>query len=100
MKALVGSEPSLRLLRSIPSFQVEEVDSGCCGMAGSFGFEKEHYDLSMAIAERRLVPAVRALPSEASVIAAGVSCRQQILHATGRQPLHPAEVLQQALISS
>ncbi|OFW11270.1 MAG: hypothetical protein A3G20_08415 [Acidobacteria bacterium RIFCSPLOWO2_12_FULL_59_11] len=98
LKALVGSEPSLRLLRAIPELQVEEVDSGCCGMAGAFGFEKKHYDISLALAERRLAPAVRALPSDALVIAPGVSCRQQILHTTGRQPLHPAEVLQQALV--
>ncbi|MBI4478938.1 MAG: FAD-binding protein [Acidobacteria bacterium] len=98
LKALVGSEPSLRLLRAIPGLQVEEVDSGCCGMAGAFGFEKEHYEISMALAERRLAPAVRALPSDSLVIASGVSCRQQILHTTGRQPLHPAEVLQQSLV--
>ena len=97
LKALVGSEPSLRLLRSIPGFEVKEVDSGCCGMAGSFGFEKEHYDFSMAVAETKLLPAVRALPQDAMVVAAGVSCRQQILHATSRQPLHPAEVCERAL---
>ena len=97
LKALVGSEPSLRLLRAIPELQVEEVDSGCCGMAGSFGFEKEHYDISLAIAERRLAPAVRVLPPDALVIAPGVSCRQQILHTTGRQALHPAEVVGYAL---
>ncbi|MBI4460546.1 MAG: FAD-binding oxidoreductase, partial [Acidobacteria bacterium] len=97
LKALVGSEPSLRLLRAISELQVEEVDSGCCGMAGAFGFEKEHYEISMALAERRLAPAVRSLPSDALVIASGVSCRQQIAHTTGRQPLHPAEVLKLAL---
>ena len=97
MKALVGSEPSLRLLRSIPGLDVTEVDSGCCGMAGSFGFEKEHYDISLAIAEQRLAPAVRALPPDGLVIASGVSCRQQIAHLTAREPLHPAEVLQQTL---
>jgi Fe-S oxidoreductase len=97
LKALVGTAPSMRLLRSIPQLQVQEVDSGCCGMAGSFGFEKEHYDISMALAERRLAPAVRALSPEALVIASGVSCRQQIGHTTGRRPLHPAEVLQLAL---
>jgi Fe-S oxidoreductase len=77
--------------------KVEEVDSGCCGMAGSFGFEREHYDLSLALAERRLAPAVRALPPDALIIAPGVSCRQQIEHTTGRRPLHPAEVMSQAL---
>jgi Fe-S oxidoreductase len=97
LKALVGSGPSLSLLRRIPGLQVEEVDSGCCGMAGSFGFEKEHYDISIQIAERRLAPAVRSLPSDAFVVAGGVSCRQQIAHTTGRQPLHPAETLERAL---
>ena len=76
------------------------MDSGCCGMAGAFGFEKEHYDFSMAVAETKLLPAVRSLAPDAMVVAAGVSCRQQILHATGRQPLHPAEVCERALISS
>ncbi len=100
LKALVGTAPSLKLLRSIPELKVEEVDSGCCGMAGSFGFEKEHYDISMALAERRIAPAVRALPSDALVIASGVSCRQQIGHTTGKKPLHPAEVMEQALPSA
>ena len=100
LKALVGTAPTLRLLRSIPELKVEEVDSGCCGMAGSFGFEREHYDLSLALAERRLAPAVRALPPDALVIAPGVSCRQQIAHTTGRRPLHPAEVMSQALLAS
>ncbi|MBI4465761.1 MAG: FAD-binding protein [Acidobacteria bacterium] len=100
LKALVGSEPSLRLLRSIPGLAVEEVDSGCCGMAGSFGFEKEHYDISLAIAERRLAPAVRSLPPDALVIASGTSCRQQILHTTGREPLHPTQLLHMALSGS
>src|SRR2546430_6989761 len=73
------------------------VDAGCCGMAGSFGFEKEHYDLSMAIGERRLLPALRALPADAPVVAMGVSCRQQILHGTGRRALHLVELLAQTL---
>ena len=97
LKALVGTAPSLRLLRSIPKLEVQEVDSGCCGMAGSFGFEKEHYDISLALAERRIAPAVRALASDDIVIASGVSCRQQIAHTTGKHPLHPAEVMFRAL---
>ena len=97
LKALVGSEPSLRLLRGVPGLEVQEIDSGCCGMAGSFGFEKEHYGISMAIAERRLAPAVRALAPDALIVSGGVSCRQQILHTTGKQPLHPAEVMERAV---
>jgi Fe-S oxidoreductase len=76
---------------------VEEVDSGCCGMAGSFGFEREHYDLSMAIGERRLLPAVRALPADVPVVAMGVSCRQQIAHGAGRSALHLVELLEDGL---
>ena len=71
---------------------VTESGAGCCGVAGSFGYEAEHYDVSIAIAEDRLAPAVRAAP-EAVVVAAGTSCREQIHHTTGRTALHPAEVL-------
>jgi Fe-S oxidoreductase len=93
-KALIGS----RFLKEAMSlaYPVEEVDSGCCGMAGSFGFEKEHYEVSMAIGKRRLFPAVDKNPT-AIIVAPGVSCRQQVEHATGRRVLHPAEALMLAL---
>jgi FAD/FMN-containing dehydrogenase/Fe-S oxidoreductase len=93
-KALIGS----RYLKEALSlaYAVEEIDSGCCGMAGSFGYEKEHYDISIAIGKRRLFPAVENSPS-AVVIAPGISCRQQVEHATGRKALHPAEALIRAL---
>ena len=91
-KALVGTAPTLAVLRWA-GFEVSEIDSGCCGMAGSFGFEKEHYDLSVAIANRRLVPAVQASGSEVRVVASGISCRQQIEHLADRRAKHPAEVL-------
>lgn len=93
-KALIGS----RYLREALAlaYTIEEVDSGCCGMAGSFGYEKEHYDISMAIANRRLIPAVERNP-DAIVVAPGISCRQQVEHATGRRPLHPAEALALAI---
>ncbi|MEK6601611.1 MAG: FAD-linked oxidase C-terminal domain-containing protein, partial [Candidatus Binatota bacterium] len=81
-KALVGTAPTVAALRWA-GFEVTEVDSGCCGMAGSFGFEKEHYDLSIAIANRRLVPAVQAADPSVEVVASGISCRQQIEHLTG-----------------
>src|SRR5262249_10086480 len=71
-------------------------DGGCCGPAGSFGFEAEHYDLSLKIAERRLAPAVRAAGAGVAVCAPGISCRQQIAHTTGRQAKHPAELLWEA----
>jgi Fe-S oxidoreductase len=93
-KALIGS----RYLKEMLSlaYPVEEIDSGCCGMAGSFGFEKEHYEISMAIGNRRLFPAVERQP-DSIIVAPGVSCRQQIEHATGRKALHPAEALVRAL---
>ena len=93
-KALIGS----RYLKEALSlaYAVEEIDSGCCGMAGSFGYEKEHYDISIAIGRRRLFPAVESNP-DAVVVAPGISCRQQVEHATGRKALHPAEALARAL---
>jgi Fe-S oxidoreductase len=96
-KALVGTKPSQRALSLPPNYTVTEVDSGCCGMAGSFGYEAEHYDISLKMAERRLLPAVREATAETLVVAAGVSCRQQIKHGTGKQALHPAQVLRDAL---
>jgi FAD/FMN-containing dehydrogenase/Fe-S oxidoreductase len=75
----------------------EPLDSGCCGLAGSFGYEAEHYDISIQIGERVLLPAVRNAPADALVVADGFSCREQIAHATGRRALHLAEVLQLAL---
>jgi Fe-S oxidoreductase len=92
-KSLVGTAPLLRVLHLPPGFRVSEIDSGCCGMAGSFGFEKEHYDISMRIGEMRLFPAIRSAPPDARIVAEGISCRQQILHATGRKAQHPAELL-------
>ncbi|MBZ5495248.1 MAG: FAD-binding protein [Acidobacteriia bacterium] len=97
-KSLVGSGPSLRLLKAPPGFAAEEVDSGCCGMAGAFGYEKEHYQISLQIGEMRLFPAIRRSPADALIVASGTSCRQQILHATGRKALHLAEALARALV--
>jgi FAD/FMN-containing dehydrogenase/Fe-S oxidoreductase len=95
-KALVGTAPTVDTLRWA-GFDVTEVDSGCCGMAGSFGFEKEHYDLSVAIANRRLAPAVRAADPNVEIVTSGISCRQQIEHLTGRKAKHVAEVLWESL---
>ena len=96
-KALVGTQPSLAALRWLPGAAVREVDSGCCGMAGSFGFEAEHYAVSLAMGERVLFKAIRDLPPDAVVVAAGASCRQQILHGTGRRALHLVEALAETL---
>jgi Fe-S oxidoreductase len=95
-KALIGSKHALALLRLIPGAEVREIDSGCCGMAGSFGYEAEHYAISRAIGERALIPAVRALPPDAVVVAMGTSCRQQIADLAGRRALHLAEALDSA----
>ena len=75
----------------------EAPDTGCCGLAGSFGYERDHYEISMQIGERVLLPAVRASSAETLVVADGFSCRQQIAHGTGRRALHLAEVLRLGL---
>jgi Fe-S oxidoreductase len=95
-KAMVGTQPALSVLRAA-GFQAEAVDSGCCGMAGSFGFEREHYEISLAMGERRLLPAVRRAPADTEIVAMGVSCRQQIAHGTGRPAKHLVELLAQSL---
>ena len=95
-KAMVGTGPTVGVLRWA-GYTVSEVDSGCCGMAGSFGFEREHYDISVELGNRRLAPAVKAVPATTEVVAPGISCRQQIQHLAGRRAKHPAEVLWEAL---
>jgi Fe-S oxidoreductase len=95
-KALVGTAPTVAMLKAA-GYEVSEVDSGCCGMAGSFGFEKEHYDLSTKIGNRRLAPAVKAAGANVEIVAPGISCRQQIDHLAGRQAKHPAELLWESL---
>jgi Fe-S oxidoreductase len=91
-KALVGAGESAAALRLVPGLDVTVLDAGCCGMAGAFGYEKEHYDLSVRIANLALVPAITADPA-AVVVATGTSCRHQIRDLTGRTALHPLEVL-------
>ena len=88
----------MQLLSRIPGATVVELDAGCCGMAGSFGFEAEHYDLSMQIGGMRLFPAVNAEDADTLIAATGVSCRQQIAHGTGRQPRHPVELIRAAVV--
>ena len=94
-KAITGTAATVALLSAVG--EVTEVDAGCCGMAGSFGFEAEHYALSMRIGELRLFPAVRAEPAETIIAASGVSCRQQIAHGTGRAAIHPLEIVRSAV---
>ncbi|MEM7330693.1 MAG: FAD-linked oxidase C-terminal domain-containing protein, partial [Chloroflexota bacterium] len=97
-KALFGTEAMHGTLGLVPNTAVTEVDSGCCGMAGSFGYETEHFEMSLKMGERRLLTAVRQTSSDTYVVAAGVSCRQQIKFGAQRQALHPAQFLRQALV--
>ncbi len=85
------------MLGLIPKCTVEEVESSCCGMAGSFGYEAEHYEMSIKLAEMALAPAVRAAKPETLIVSSGTSCRDQIRHTTARGSLHPIEVLARAL---
>ena len=77
----------------IPNCQPIEVGTGCCGMAGSFGFEKEHYDISMKVGGINLFDQINSMPSENKIVASGISCRQQIEHSTNRKPQHLVEFL-------
>ena len=85
--------PAKALLERIPGAEVTDLDAGCCGMAGSFGYAREHFDVSRQIGERRLLPAARALEPGSVLVAAGVSCRHQVHDFTGVRALHPAELL-------
>jgi Fe-S oxidoreductase len=95
-KAMVGTEHSLAALRLVPGYEVELINAGCCGMAGSFGFEKEHYDISMQIGGLALFPSIESKP-DWEVAVMGVSCRQQVEHGTGRKARHLAEILRDAV---
>jgi FAD/FMN-containing dehydrogenase/Fe-S oxidoreductase len=95
-KALWSMSPEQRLIRET-GLAPNVLDSGCCGLAGSFGYEAEHYDISMRIGQRKLLPSVRAAEPSTVIVADGFSCRQQIAHGTSRRALHTAEVLQMAL---
>ena len=95
-KALIGNEASLAALGAA-GYSVQLIDSGCCGMAGDFGYGQDHYEVSRAIGEDRLFPAVRAVPADAMLVASGTSCRDQISQFTGREPLHMTQALAAAL---
>ena len=85
--------PARALLSRVPGASVVDLDAGCCGMAGSFGYVRENFDVSRAIGERRLLPAARALAADAVLVASGISCRHQVYDFTGIGALHPAELL-------
>ncbi|WP_439555952.1 FAD-binding and (Fe-S)-binding domain-containing protein [Dyadobacter sp.] len=97
-KAISSLVPTKKMLSLPENYTVQLIPSGCCGMAGSFGYEKEHYDISMKIGELVLFPAVRQQPEEVIIAAPGTSCRHQIHDGTGRKALHPAEILFEALV--
>jgi len=96
-KALSSLAASVRSLSLPRNYTVETMPSGCCGMAGSFGYHAEHFELSMQIGELALFPAVRAAAADVLVAAPGTSCRHQIRDGTGRVALHPVEILHAAL---
>jgi FAD/FMN-containing dehydrogenase/Fe-S oxidoreductase len=96
-KANFGTQAVLDLLKCIPGAVVEEIDAGCCGMAGAFGYEKEHYQLSIDIAELALAPTVRKAGPGTIICASGTSCREQIAHTTGQSAIHPLEAFANAL---
>jgi Fe-S oxidoreductase len=92
-KSMGGLAAARALLERIPETRVTDLDAGCCGLAGSFGYAREHFDVSRQIGERRLLPAARALQRGEVLVAAGTSCRQQVADFTGVHALHPAELL-------
>ncbi|RFC54741.1 FAD-binding and (Fe-S)-binding domain-containing protein [Brumimicrobium aurantiacum] len=98
-KSLGNIHECVRLLSVPENYSVKLIPSGCCGMAGSFGYEKEHYELSQKVGGMVLFPAVKSAVSETKIVAAGTSCRHQIKDATERKAIHPVEVLWEALIS-
>jgi Fe-S oxidoreductase len=97
-KAWNALSASVNMLSLPENYKVETIPSGCCGMAGSFGYEKEHYDVSMKIGELVLLPTVRKQPEDVIIAAPGTSCRHQIKDGTGRKAKHPVEILYEALV--
>ncbi len=92
-KAISDTNILKEVLEIPKNSKVFEIKSGCCGMAGSFGYEKEHYEISMKIGELILFPSIRETPDDYLIVAPGTSCREQIKDGTGRTALHPAQVL-------
>ena len=95
-KALVGTEQALKVLE-LANIPANLIDSACCGMAGSFGFETEHYEISKAMADRTLIPAIREMPELERLLITGTSCRQQLDHFTSKTPIHLVEALAESL---
>lgn len=97
-KALATTRTSIEMLEIPTNYSVDEISSGCCGMAGSFGYEKEHYEVSMKVGELVLFPELRKTEERIEIAAPGTSCRDQIKHGTGRTAKHPVEILYEALV--
>ena len=97
-KALSSVAPTVKILSLPENYSVETIPSGCCGMAGSFGYEKEHYEISMKIGELVLFPTVRKQSADTIIAAPGTSCRHQIKDGTGKIAKHPVEILYEALV--
>ena len=95
-KAVLGTSGTFAALRRIPGLEIKEIDSGCCGMAGSFGYEHGHFEVSSLLANRVLIPAALADPG-ARLVAPGFSCRSQLHGLAGLTALHPMQVLAEAL---
>ena len=93
---MIGTDAEVAVLQRM-GVEHEVLDSGCCGMAGSFGFKADHYEVSMRVGERVLLPRVRRLDEDAEVVTDGFSCRQQIEQSTMRSPVHLAELVQRAI---
>jgi Fe-S oxidoreductase len=96
-RSLIGVGPMMSLLRSIPGAEVIDLDAGCCGMAGSFGYEVEHYEVSRQVGEQRLLPAVRRAEPDDVIVSPGFSCRLQVRHFTGLEAVHPIVLMRSCL---
>lgn len=96
-KAIATTKSTVEVLSFPENYSISEIPSGCCGMAGSFGYEKEHYELSMKVGEMVLFPAVRAMHEKEIIVASGTSCRHQIHDGTKKEAYHPVEILLDAL---
>ena len=94
------TKATIALLSRVPSAAVVDLDAGCCGMAGSFGYLKDHYEVSKAIASRRLLPAIETLQPGDVLVATGTSCRHQIADLNGMKTLHPAVLIRNLLVGS
>ena len=96
-KAANATGSTLGILQTIPGLEVELIPSSCCGMAGSFGYESENYEISMKMAELSLLPKIRTLDQNHGIVACGTSCRQQIQHGSGKPAMHTAQILRKAI---